>query len=505
MIGVDMYHVINSFKGKKSVRKTAQDLNLSPGTVQKYFQVDLAAADQMFNHPTRERKSQFEIALPFIEEILENFSDIPGEVLHRKIIEKYPEITCKSRAFRNFIKPIREKYKDTPFRIFHPVKTCKEAGQVQVDLGEFKLDYSDFTFNVKIYFVVFVFSYSRMMFVSYQDRPYNTDDFIKAHLESFKYFGCVGKEYVYDQTKLVVISEKYREVWLNGKFHQFALKNQFLPVICAGYDPESKGKVERAIGYLKSSFLRCENFDNLQDIRMRSLLWLNEVANLRIHGTTNRRPVDMFEEEKPYLNHGIYLQQLNHQVCVDKTGLINYKGNQYSVPYIYQRKKVAIHVNEGNLYCYDIISGHQIAVHIISFDRSVRIIDKSHYISPEEKMAEAEQEVKSAFEYARVDINFVSCLIQRIKEDNHNYARHQLLGLVKLANKYPLPCWRDIEKVVFELPKVKISVLVRLLEISYHKIDFTDFCGYVECNDPISSSLDRSLEVYMKKINIRRF
>jgi hypothetical protein len=342
------------------------------------------------------------------------------------------------------------------------------------------------------------------MFVSYQDRPYKTDDFIKAHLEAFHFFGGVAKEYVYDQTKLVVINEKYREVWFNNKFHQFASKYQFLPVICEGYDPESKGKVERAIGYIKRSFLACELFKNIEDLRKGSLLWLNEVSNCRIHATTGRRPDEMFEEERPYLNDKIYLQNTKQQVYADKTGLISYKGNQYSVPYPYQRRKVSIIALEGKLFCYDIISDQLIAEHTIRLDKNQRIIDKSHYISSEEKMAKAVHDVMSAFAYTGVDNRFASSLIQRVQKDNLNYARHQLLGLAKLVYKYPLPCWQDLEKVVFQLPKVKISAIIRLLNVSFHKIDFTDFCGYVECHDPISSSLDRSLEVYMKKINTRR-
>jgi len=425
---------------------------------------------------------------------------MPAEFILRKIKEQHPELTGKVRALRNYLKPLREEFKNVSIRYFHPVKTFEDDSQVQVDIGEIKLDYSDFTFDVKIYFVAFVFSYSRMMFVCFQDRPYKTEDFIKAHLEAFRYFGGVAKEYVYDQTKLVVINERYREVLFNEKFHQFALQNQFLPVVCEGYDPQSKGKVERAISYIKSSFLTCESFDGLSDLRSKGLEWLNEVANCRIHGTTGRRPDELFEIEKAYLNKEIYLQYCNIQVCVDKTGLINYKGNKYSVPYVYQNKKVAINTNAGKLYCHDTVTGCQIAEHSVSHEKYQLIVDPKHYISPEEKMAKVEQEVISAFANTSISSSFVSSLIQRIKDDNRNYARYQLLGLVTLAHKYPTPCWNDIEKTVFNLPKIKISVLTRLLDICFNKIDFEEVFDFVEYAPPRSSSLDRSLEVYTKKI-----
>ncbi|MCL2065057.1 MAG: IS21 family transposase, partial [Candidatus Cloacimonetes bacterium] len=323
-----MYHKIKQEKGNTSVRETAKKVGVSPGTVQKYFQMDLKEVSDKLLSPTRDRKSQFEVVSSYIEEVLSAHPHVSAVVLLRKIKERFPDIRGKVRAFRDFLKPFREQFKDTEPRYFHPVKTSQESSQVQVDMGEIRTDYDGFDNAIKIYFVVFVFSYSRMMYVNYQERPYKTDDFIKAHLEAFRYFGGIAKEYVYDQTKLVVVNEKYREVLYNEKFHKFALINHFAPIVCEGYDPQSKGKVERAIGYVKSSFLGCENFENIEDLRKQGLEWLNEVANCRIHATTGRRPDEMFEEEKPYLNRDLYLHNSSVQVRADKTNLISYKGNK---------------------------------------------------------------------------------------------------------------------------------------------------------------------------------
>ena len=246
--------------------------------------------------------------------------------------------------------------------------------------------------------------------------------------------------------------------------------------------------------------MSCEYFDNIEDLRKNGLDWLNEVANCRIHGTTGRRPDEMFEEEKPYLNRELFLQNSSVQVRADKTNLINYKGNKYSVPYIYQGKKVSLTTDNSKLYCQDIVTGKQIAEHSICQGSYQIITEASHYISPDEKMAKVEREVKESFALNLVDPTFVSNLIERIKKDNHNYARHQLLGLEKLACKYPHICWHQAEKTIFDLPKVKISVLTRILDICFNKIDLASICDYDGDGYPISSSLDRPLDVYMKKI-----
>jgi transposase len=497
-----MYHKIQHLKSEYELSEIARSTGHSLNTVKKYAEMDLSTAKEIFdkNIRKRHRKSQLDSISTFIEETVESRPKIKASKLLRKVKEHFPEITVKERAFRNYLRPIKEKYKDSVIRFFHTVYTSKEKSQVQVDLGEYNIEIPIFPFKQKVYFVAFVFSYSRKLYVSYQDRPYKTTDFIKAHLEAFRYFGGIAKEYVYDQTKLVVINEKYREVWFNKEFHQFALKNEFLPVVCEGYDPQSKGKVERAISYIKSDFLEGEVFESIEDLRTRSLDWLATVANCRIHRITGRRPDEMFEEEREYLKKEYYHFHTDSYVCVDKTGLISYKGNHYSVPYIYQRKKVAINVEGYKLYCYDIVTGKQIAEHVISLDRYQQIIDDSHYISTEEKLALTTEKVMSAFATASADITFVSDLVERIKEDNPHYARQQLIGLTRLVTEYPVFCWHDIENAVFSLPKVKVSAIERLLKISKYEVPLSDINDEPQSKEASTSTLDRSLDAYMKKI-----
>jgi transposase len=81
------------------------------------------------------------------------------------------------------------------------------------------------------------------MYVGVSFRPLDTTRFIGLHDEAFRFFGGVPEECVYDQTKMVVISEQYRELTLNQRFHQYATTVGYRIHACEGYDPESKGKV----------------------------------------------------------------------------------------------------------------------------------------------------------------------------------------------------------------------------------------------------------------------
>ncbi len=485
-----MYHKIKASLSKgHSIRKVAGDLGISSATVQKYSHMDLETS-AIYLKKTK-RKSQFELAYTFIEEELKNHCKMKSTKLLRKVKKKYPEIDCKVRAFRDFVKPIREQYKDSQHRFYHPVIARKDGSQVQVDPGEFIVKVDKFGKTMKVYFVVFVFSYSRNMFVSFQDRPYKTDDFLKAHLEAFRYFGGVAKEYVYDQTKLVVIEEKYREVWLNRKFNDFALKYEFLPVICEGYDPESKGKVERCVSYVKDDFLYGDYFVDIEDVRMQRLVWLNEVANVRIHGTTNRKPVEMFEEEKPYQTTNFYLKDENDYRIVDKTGLINYMGNKYSVPFLYQRRQVLVIKEYNRVMIRSIEDGKEIASHKYCTSKNQLILNNNHY-----------RDIKKSIETVKIEtlkmlerVNSAEILISKIMKDNPKYVRDQLVGIQKLSKKFSFNLWAECLPILLELDVLKTSIVEKMLIAVSRKQNFhTD--EVVRTN----STLDRPIDKYLKGV-----
>lgn len=144
--------------------------------------------------------------------------------------------------------PAREKWLDQ-YRYYEPIIETVPGVQCQVDPGELR----GVLINGKphtVYFVAFVLSYSRLMYVGLSLQPLNTQRFIEMHDEAFRYFGGVTEECVYDQTKLVVLSEEYRELKLNQRFAHYATAASFHIHVCEGFDPESKGKVEAGTAHL---------------------------------------------------------------------------------------------------------------------------------------------------------------------------------------------------------------------------------------------------------------
>lgn len=157
-----------------------------------------------------------------------------------------------------------------------------------------------------IYAFVMTLGYSRNSFVYFTDNMLSST-LIECHHKAFAYFGGVTQTILYDNMKAVV--EKRDAYGTNEhKFHpallDLAKSYGFTIKLCKPYRAKTKGKVERFNSYLKSNFYRplvAKLIDT--DVKVSVGLlnshiggWLN-LANTRIHGTTDKRPLDLLAEE----------------------------------------------------------------------------------------------------------------------------------------------------------------------------------------------------------------
>jgi transposase len=80
----------------------------------------------------------------------------------------------------------------------------------------------------------------------------------------------------------------------------FAREFGFFPHACNPASGWEKGKIERAIGYLRQNFWPLREFTDLHDINRQVRQWLAEVANQRLHRETRERPLER-EQELPHV------------------------------------------------------------------------------------------------------------------------------------------------------------------------------------------------------------
>lgn len=177
--------------------------------------------------------------------------------------------------------------------------------QMQVDWGQMRGG------KTPLHAFVSVLGYSRALFVRFTDNMrYETLE--HCHRLAFEYFQGIPLQIWYDNMKTVVLE---RNAYGMGqhRFHQglyqFAKSMGFIPKLCKPYRPQTKGKVERMVQYVRNDFyaplstkLSASGLSlDVDTANIKLMSWLNEVANQRIHDTVKAQPMKRLEEERPYL------------------------------------------------------------------------------------------------------------------------------------------------------------------------------------------------------------
>jgi hypothetical protein len=92
--------------------------------------------------------------------------------------------------------------------------------------------------------------------VCFRSVPFTSYDAVIAHEKAFEYFKGQPREIIYDQDRIFITEENYGDVLLTREFSVYCSQMDFKPIFCRKSDPESKGKVENVVGYVKKNFLR---------------------------------------------------------------------------------------------------------------------------------------------------------------------------------------------------------------------------------------------------------
>lgn len=166
--------------------------------------------------------------------------------------------------------------------------------QAQVDFAEFRLPWG------KRYALVVVLGYSRLLWLKFYPRQ-TLATVISGLEETFAYVGGVPTELLFDQMKAVIIEDQRADggkLLENPEFLRFAAHWGFRIRACRPYRAKTKGKVERPIRYVRGNFFYGREFIGDADLDAQRLVWLEDVANARVHRTTACVPRVRFETEE---------------------------------------------------------------------------------------------------------------------------------------------------------------------------------------------------------------
>lgn len=206
--------------------------------------------------------------------------------------------------------------------------------------------------------------------------------FLSLHEAAFAELGGIPKEILYDRVKTVVLGVDDRgETRWQPAFHDFALYWGFRPRLCSAYRAQTKGKIERGIGYVRQSFLCAAQAVDIPDLSRQLHAWVWGVANRRVHGTTYRVVYEAWEEEKRHLLPVAgryaypYVEQESRKVAKD--AYIAYQSNRYSAPWSLAGQKVMVQEVQGRV---EILhQGSRVASHTLSLGAHQVLTNREHH------------------------------------------------------------------------------------------------------------------------------
>lgn len=351
-----------------SKRRIAKMMRVDRKTVSRAIRMDEYKAKRV---SSAVRPSKLDPYKKDIAELIERYKDISGQRVYEEIKKK--GYTGEISILRDYLRRIRDSRKEAYLRV-----ETLPAEQAQVDwasCGSIKIG----EHTRKLSCFVMVLSYSRMMYLEFT-LSQRFEDFMRCHVNAFKYFGGVPSKILYDNLASVVLVRFGREIRFNPRFEAFSGYYLFKPVLCNPGMAHEKGRVENLIKYVKRNFMVGRVFRSFSDLKLQSMDWRDKVANVRIHGTTHKRPVDLYELEKEKL---MKLPDKDYDTSIvialksTKDYRVKFDTNTYSVPFQYASKALTLKATPHKVEIYS--DTKLIASHHRSYEKYLPIEDPKHY------------------------------------------------------------------------------------------------------------------------------
>lgn len=337
MVGIEMYAEIQKLKklGYKKQR-AARQLEIDTKRVRKYWDM----SEDEYIEQQVESKERTKLMDPYREYVLERLREhreITSAIIYDNLREEFAEFTVSYCSVRRYVCALRETEGiPVPWKIrqYMEVAETPLGFQGQVDMGQ-KIMRDAYGKKVKVYIFAMVLSSSRYKYVCFQLEPFTAKTFCEAHDRAFQYFGGRPVELVYDQDRVMVVSENGGDIIYTEAFENYKNYAGFSIHLCRGSDPESKGKIEAVVKYVKGNFLFCRVFHGIARLNSDGLSWLDRTGNGLVHETTKMIPRVVFAEEQKHLKAVPALGEVTvipKIALVRKNNVVFYRQNRYQMP-----------------------------------------------------------------------------------------------------------------------------------------------------------------------------
>lgn len=350
------------------------------GTIARQLQIHHGVVDRVLTRNgisverVRIRRSLIDPYLPYIRSVLQKYPRLTGSRLYAMVKERgYPGGIDHFRDMlaRHRPKPAAEAY----LRL----STIK-GEEAQVDwacFGKVKIGNAE----RQLYAFVIVLSWSRQVFLKFYTGM-STANFLQGHVDAFCSWGGVPRQVKYDNLKSAVLERSGDAIRFNPRLLDFAAYYRYAPKPVAIARGNQKGRVERAIQYIRHSFFAARKWDGLEDLNNQAMVWCREVAGTRPCSEDRTVTVaEAFKQEQESLMplpDNPYAVFESTVVSVGKAPYVRYDMNDYSVPHEHVQKQLTVQADSDWVRILDGLK--EVAKHKRCFEKR-RQIETTEHIS----------------------------------------------------------------------------------------------------------------------------
>jgi transposase len=318
------------------------------------------------------RPSQIDAYLPFIGETLEKFPTLTASRLY---------VMARERGYRggpDHFRHLIARYRPRPKAEAYLRLRTLSGEQAQVDWAVFGSLAIGRARRPLLAFVM-VLSYSRAIYLRFFLNA-KMENFLRGHIGAFTTWRGVPRILLYDNLRSAVLERRGDAIRFHPTLLEFAGHYRYEPRPVAVARGNEKGRVERAIRYVRQSFFAARDFVNLEDLNRQAEAWCNGVAADRRCPDQNTLSVrEAFAEEQPNLLNlpdTAFPVLERVEVSANKTPYVRFDLNDYSIPHTHVHRTLTV---LADLHQVRIVDGaHVLACHPRSYDKGAQVEEPEH-------------------------------------------------------------------------------------------------------------------------------
>lgn len=343
----------------------ASELRLHPETVKSALRID------RFHRGPSPREKLTDSYVDFIRQTLERYPRLRATRIFEMI--KSRGYTGSVVQLRRVVASLRPVSREAFLRL-----STLPGEQAQADWASFG-EVTIGSAKRRLSCLVITLSYSRALWLEFFFDQ-TIENFLLGHVHAFKDWGGISRTILYDNLRSVVLDRNHDAVKFHPRMLELSAHYHFDPRPCRPARGNEKGRVERAIQYIRHSFFAARPFTTLQDFNLQALAWRDSVAHTRPWPGDHSRVIsDVFQEEKsrllPLPVHP-FDTDLIKPIRSDKTIYVRFDLNDYSIPHQFVGKLLTLVATPSTVRLLD--GATEVASHRRSFDRRQRIEDPAH-------------------------------------------------------------------------------------------------------------------------------